>query len=128
MQARPSHHAVSVCPSVCPSRSWILSKRINVYSSGSHTILVFRIKRHGNIPIRTPLGLTGASNAGVVGRNRDSAPISGYIACCVRLERQLQYTQLRRTKRVDDTRGVYPYTLMAQLRNLQNWGERKFRT
>ena len=39
------HHAVSVCLSVCLSRSSILSKRINTSSkispSGSHTILVF---------------------------------------------------------------------------------------
>ena len=40
-----SRHAVSVCLSVCPSRSWIVSKRIKISSkffspSGSHTILV----------------------------------------------------------------------------------------
>ena len=45
---------------------------------------------------RTP-PLMGASNAGGVGRNRDSEPISGSIACCERYERQMQYTQLRRT-------------------------------
>jgi len=41
-----SRHAVSVCLSVCLSRSYILSKRINISpkffaSSGSHTILHF---------------------------------------------------------------------------------------
>jgi len=67
--------AVNFCRAmlcVCLSRSWILSKRINVFNffsqSGSHTILVFfRTKRHGNIPTATPL--TGASNAGGVGTN-----------------------------------------------------------
>ena len=75
------------CPSVRPSRSWILSKRINIklYSnffspSGSHTIHFFRTKRHGDIPTGT--FLTGASNAGGVCRNRDNEPISGFIACC----------------------------------------------
>ena len=29
-----------------------------------------------------PLPLTGASNAGAVGRNRDSEPISGFTVCC----------------------------------------------
>jgi len=38
--------------------------------SGSHTILVFPYQTGGDIPTRTPL--TGASNAGGVGRNRDS--------------------------------------------------------
>ena len=47
--------------------------------SGSHTILVFRAKRHRNIPTETPV--MGASNEGGVGRNRDSEPISGLTAC-----------------------------------------------
>ena len=47
--------------------------------SGSHTILVFRAKRHSNIRTRTPL--TGASNAGGVGKNRDFEPMSGFTAC-----------------------------------------------
>jgi len=36
-------HAVSVCPSVCLSRSWVAPKQIfEIFSpSGSHTILVF---------------------------------------------------------------------------------------
>jgi len=48
--------------------------------SGSHTILVFHTKRGGDIPMGT--SLTGASNAGGVGRNRDSEPTSGVSACC----------------------------------------------
>ena len=39
--------------------------------SGSHTILVFHTKPCGNSP-------TGASNAGGVGKNLDSRPISGF--------------------------------------------------
>jgi len=36
----------------------------------------------------------GASNAGGVGRNRDSEPIHGSVTCC---EREVQYTQPRQT-------------------------------
>jgi len=48
------------CACVCrPSRSWILSKRVIIASdffsaSGSHTILAYHTKRHGNIPTETP--------------------------------------------------------------------------
>jgi len=53
---------------------------------GSHAILVFfHAKRHSNIPTGTPL--TGASNAGGVGRNRDSEHICllltlQQVRCC----------------------------------------------
>jgi len=65
---------LSVRPSECLSRSYILSKRVNISSifspSGSRTILAFfRTKRHGNILTGTLL--TGASNASGVGKNRD---------------------------------------------------------
>ena len=40
----------------------------------------FHTKRGGDIPTGTPL--TGALNAGGVGRDRDSKPISGFSACC----------------------------------------------
>jgi len=61
---------LSVCVTVrvCLSPSYILSKRINVSSNFFHR------------RVATPL--TGASNAGGVGRNRDSEPISGFTACC----------------------------------------------
>jgi len=91
------HHALSVCLTVCVSVTFVHSVKtnkdiFNFFSPpGSHTILVFfRTKQHGNIPMRTPL--TGTSNAGVVGRNRDSEPISGFTACCVAFQRQVQYT------------------------------------
>jgi len=57
------------------------NKHIKIFSlSRSDTILVFPAKRHSNTPTGTPL--TWASNAGGVGRNRDSEPISGFSACC----------------------------------------------
>jgi len=45
----------------------------------------FHTERHGNIPTGTPL--MWASNAGGVGRNRDSEPISGFTACCQSCDR-----------------------------------------
>ena len=51
----------------------------NFSPSGSHAILVFHAQRLSNIPTGTPL--LGASNAGGVGRNRDSKPISSLTAC-----------------------------------------------
>ena len=92
MQARPMS-SCGVCLSVCPfmrlSRSWIMSKRINISSKNFHHRVAtpfqffFHAKRHSNIPTgtRTSPPLTGASNAGGVGKNRDSEPISGLIAC-----------------------------------------------
>ena len=85
MQARPMS-SCSVCPSVCLSRSWIMSKRINISSNYFHhrvatLFYFFRSKRHSNIPTGTPSFLTGASNASGVGRKRDSKPISGLTAC-----------------------------------------------
>jgi len=48
-----------VCPCVCPSRSYILSKRINISSIFFHRrvatpFLFFHTKRHGNIPTGLP--------------------------------------------------------------------------
>jgi len=43
--------------------------------------------------IRRELPLpTGASNAGGVGRNRDSEPICGFTACCEAFQLQVLYT------------------------------------
>jgi len=77
-------YAVSVCVSVTFVDHVKTNKHIfGIFSlSGSHTILVFPTKRGGDIPTGTPL--TEASNAGWVGRNRDSKPtcIYGFSACC----------------------------------------------
>ena len=64
------HHLPSygVCPSVRPSRSCVVWKRVNISSNffydwvAMHTILVSRTKSYGNIRTGTPL--MGASNAG----------------------------------------------------------------
>ena len=40
-----------------------------------------------------------ALNAGVVGKTRDSRPVSGFIACCQRCDRQVLSTRRRRTVR-----------------------------
>jgi len=86
MQVRP----MSVCLSVCLSRSWIVSKWINISSNIFHyrvdkPFWFFNTKRHDNIPTGTPL--TGVSNAGGVSTNRDSEPISGFIAMLWMLRR-----------------------------------------
>ena len=85
---------LSICLSVCLCVSLSVtfvdsvdtSKRIfKIFSpSGSQTILVspYQMSRH----IFDGDPLTWASNAGGVGRNRDSGPIS--IACCECLERR----------------------------------------
>jgi len=72
--------AMMRCLSVCLSVSqFVHSVKMNkvifkIFSqSGSHTILVF--------PYQTGWRYSDA-NAGGVGRNRDSEPISGFNACC----------------------------------------------
>ena len=75
---------LSVCPSVRSSRSWIVPKRTKIFSkffspSGSQAILVFHAKRNGDITTITPPP-NGASNAGGVGKKRDSGRISGFAA------------------------------------------------
>ena len=56
------------------------NKRIfrTFYHRVAKSFWFFRTKRHGNIPTRT--FLTGASNAGGVGRSCDSEPVSGILA------------------------------------------------
>jgi len=77
--------AIMWCLSVCVSVTFVDCVKINKHNikiispSASHTILVFRAKWHSNILMETPL--TGARNAGGVGRNRDSEPLSGLSAC-----------------------------------------------
>ena len=67
----------------------------NFSLSGSHTILVFAAKRHGDISTETPL--MGALNAGGVDTNHVSEPISGFIACCQCCDRQVLSARSRRT-------------------------------
>jgi len=69
-------HAVSVCPSVCLSRSWIMSKRINISSKFFH-------RRVATPFYRTGWRYSGGNppNGGVkcrwgVGTNRDSGLIA----------------------------------------------------
>ena len=70
---RVCRHAVSVCLSVCLSRSYVLSKRINIsffFIVGYLTS--FRVPNLMAIFWHAGTALTVASNAGVVARNRDS--------------------------------------------------------
>jgi len=84
-------HAVSVRmsvrPSVCVSVTFVdhvKTNKHNIFEIFHHLVatpfMFFHTKRVGNIPTGT--ALTGASNAGAAGRNRDSEPISGFSACC----------------------------------------------
>jgi len=76
------HKCLCVC---CVSVTFVNSVKTNKQSkifspSGIATpFCFFRAKWHSNIPTGTPV--TGASNTGGVGRNRDSEPISGLTAC-----------------------------------------------
>ena len=109
-------HAVSVrlcvCVCLCLSRSWFLSKRINLSSIfspvGSHTILVFSYQiswqyADGNPPP------TAALNASGVGRNRDSEWISifamGYCCTVVSLSHLAAGFLLTAGVRVSDDQG-----------------------
>jgi len=78
------HHAVSVRPSVRVSVTFVdhvkTHKRIFEFfsPSGGHTILVIPYQMGWRYSDWTPL--TGASNAGGVGKKRDSGRISGFAA------------------------------------------------
>jgi len=79
---------LSVCLFVCMSVTFIHSVKTNkdifeIFSlSGSQAILVFPYQTASQYSDVNPL--TGASNAGGVGRNRNSEPISGFTALLVR--------------------------------------------
>ena len=81
----PVPSRVCVHLSVRPSRSCILSKRVNIsskfFTNGSPHHSFFLYQTYGNIPTGTPH--TGALTAGGVGKNRNSRKISDSIACCV---------------------------------------------
>jgi len=76
-----ARRSVSVCPSVRPSRSSILSKQINIssifFTIRNHTILVFPYLTLWQYSNRT---LTGASKSDGVGKNRYSRPIGSMTA------------------------------------------------
>jgi len=90
-----------VRPSVRPSVTFVdyVKSSNHIFEffspSGSRSILVFCTKRRDNIPTNPP-PLTGSSNAGGVGRNCDSEPISGFIARCQCCDRQVLSTWCRR--------------------------------
>jgi len=73
-----------VCPSVRLFVTFVKHVKTNkhifqIFSPSSSTpFWFFRTKRGGDIPTGTPL--TGASNAGGVGKKRDSGRISGFAA------------------------------------------------
>ena len=73
---------LSVCLCVCPSRSWIVSKRINIFElfslPGSQAILVFTHQTGWRYSDEDAPPPNGTSNAGGVGRNRDFEPISDF--------------------------------------------------
>ena len=77
-----SRHAVSVCPTVCLSVTFVDCVKTNkhifkIFSpSGSQAILVFPYQTAWQYSGGHPL--TGASNARGVGRNRDRRDIAGY--------------------------------------------------
>jgi len=82
MKARPMPSCgvcvcVCVCRYVCPSFVHSVKTNKDIFEifspSGSHSILVYQTAWR-----ESPL--TGASNAGGVGRNRDYEPISGILA------------------------------------------------
>jgi len=74
--------AVAICPSVCPSVTFLYSIETNKYifrifsPSGRHTILLCPYQTLWQYSDGDPQ--TGASNAGGVDKNRDSRRISGY--------------------------------------------------
>jgi len=87
---RLCRHAVSGV-SVCPSVTFVNSVKTNKHifklfsPSSSQGILVFPYQTAWQYSDGNPL--MGASNAGAVGRNRDSEPISGFTAWCQRCDR-----------------------------------------
>ena len=87
--------SLCVCPSVTIVDSVRTSTRIVKFFSPWAAILVFPHQTSWLYSDGNPV--TGASNAGGAGRNRDSEPISGSIACCEPFQRQvqMQYTQVR---------------------------------
>ena len=91
IQARPMSsygvcRCVCVCVCVCVSVTFAKSVKTNKHifklfsPSGSQAILVFPYQTACKYSDGNPL--IGALNAGEVGRNRDSEPITSSTACC----------------------------------------------
>jgi len=83
MLCKSGTYAVMRCLSVRLSSPWIMSKRINISSKFVHhrvtiPFYFFHTKQRGDIPTGTLQ--TWASNAGGVGKKRDSRRISGFTA------------------------------------------------
>ena len=94
------------CLSVCLSVTFVDHVITNTYlqnfsPSGSHTILVYRYQTRWRYSDGNPTPLTGASNAGVVGKNEilDEylASLHTGLQCCQLYEWQSVKTKLRRT-------------------------------
>ena len=92
------HVVCLVCVCVCVSVTFVHSVETNrhIFNNfsplGSHAILVFPYQMAWQYSNGNPPPLTGASNAGGVGRNRDFKPLSGFTVCCELWQRQVQYT------------------------------------
>jgi len=97
------HVVCLVCVCVCVSVTFVHSVKTNKHifkifsSSGNHTILVFPYQMAWQYSDENPPPLTGASNAGGIGRNSNFVPISGFTACCEPFQRQVQHTYPQRT-------------------------------
>jgi len=97
-----------VCPSVWVSVTFVYSVETNKHIfktfplSSSHTILLFTYQTLWQYSDRDLL--SGTLNPGGVGKNRDSPPIPGSIACCERFDRQVHYTSCSGPWQVGDTR------------------------
>ena len=83
-----------VRPCVCLSRSWIMSKRINVSSSGSQAILVLPYRTAWQYSDGNPL--TGRRMQVTEVGQAEVAILSQYLAfaCCERCDSQLLSTRL----------------------------------
>ena len=96
-------YAVVRCLSVCPFITFVCSVRMNIpifrlFSlSSSHTVLVFIVPNVIAIFQQGPPNGGGVSNAGGVGKNCDSRPAAGFIACYQHCDSQVLYTHLHRT-------------------------------
>jgi len=112
-------HAVSVRMSIRPSRSWILSKRVNISSKFFH----HQVAKHSSFYIpnswqysdRNPL--TWASNAGGVGTNRryNWLSIDRWMTCWT-CEQQVQQSTVQFTTQTATHQWCYIYHSLQHAR------------